>query len=1216
MEKRLGIDMGTNSLGWALVEMTEEGCVLLDRGVDIFQEGVAHEKGGERPAVQDRTDARALRRHYFRRRLRKIALLRVLVQHDFCPPLSQEQLDAWRKQGVYPVTDEFIRWQRTDDAADKNPYRDRFRALTEELDLTRREDRHALGRALYHLCQRRGFLSNRKDAGNETEDGTVKTDIKALSADMEAAGCTWLGEYFYRLYQRKEKIRSKHYTARNEHYLAEFRAICRKQRLGEELQQALERAIFYQRPLKSQKGQVGRCRFEKKKSRCPVSHPRFEEFRMLQFLNNVRVTGPGDAESRPLSQQELEAVRPLFLRKSKPHFDFEDIAKKIAGRNNYACKGDRTEAAWRFNFARGATVTGCPMSALLEAVFGNEWRRELCRLYTLGAGKSEERIIDDVWHALFAFEHEERLRQWLQEKLQISADDAKTLAAFRLPQGYASLSLNVINKILPYLRRGYRYDEAVFFANLGKVLPAEVYADPARRREVEQGISAQMDDLGDGEKTRKEERIRDYLRLYWGVEEERLDRLYHPSMIEAYPQAKPDANGILRLGSPRTAAVRNPMAMRALFRLRALINELLREGKIDRGTRINIEFSRKLNDANMRKAIERYQREREAENRKFAAKIREEYAAATGHTIEPTEEDLLKYRLWEEQNHIDLYSDTGRMIGIAEFLGAGRTYDIEHTVPRSRGGEDAQYNKTLCEERFNREVKRNKLPMELACGEEIWARIEALGWPELIDSLQGQIEGATRRVDNAVTKPEKDEAIQYRHYLKMRRDYWRRKCESFKITEVPEGFSNRQGVDIGIIGKYARQYLQTVFDRVYPVKGSATADFRTMWGLQEEHTRKERVNHVHHCIDAITIACIGKREYDRWARYVCQDERYRRGEADRPQPEKPWPTFTEDVRAVAEELLVSHHTPDNMPKQSRKRLRVRGRVQKNDKGETKYMQGDTARGALHEQTFYGAIEREGEIRYVVRKSLDQLLPTDVDKIVDETVKRKVQEAIEAFGFKEAMDPQKHTVWMNKDKNVPIRKVRILTGVKNPILLKPHRDVSVKEYKRYYHVVNDGNYCMAIYEGRDRQGRLKRTFEIVNKLEAARYFKRSADRESRPDLVPLSDVNGYSLKYLLKTGTMVLFYENSPDELYECSVGELAKRLYKVVGMAQDGRVQFLFHQEARDRKAVTAECGMGISVFDARHPAPKLRIRVSNFKMFVEGYDFELTVTGEVKFKR
>ena len=37
MEKRLGIDMGTNSLGWALVEVTDEGCLLLDKGVNIFQ---------------------------------------------------------------------------------------------------------------------------------------------------------------------------------------------------------------------------------------------------------------------------------------------------------------------------------------------------------------------------------------------------------------------------------------------------------------------------------------------------------------------------------------------------------------------------------------------------------------------------------------------------------------------------------------------------------------------------------------------------------------------------------------------------------------------------------------------------------------------------------------------------------------------------------------------------------------------------------------------------------------------------------------------------------------------------------------------------------------------------------------------------------------------------------------------------------------------------
>ena len=66
------LDLGTNSLGWALVDESENEYTLIDKGVDIFQEGVARDKNNEKPAVQDRTSARALRRHYFRRRLRKI----------------------------------------------------------------------------------------------------------------------------------------------------------------------------------------------------------------------------------------------------------------------------------------------------------------------------------------------------------------------------------------------------------------------------------------------------------------------------------------------------------------------------------------------------------------------------------------------------------------------------------------------------------------------------------------------------------------------------------------------------------------------------------------------------------------------------------------------------------------------------------------------------------------------------------------------------------------------------------------------------------------------------------------------------------------------------------------------------------------------------------------------------------------------------------------
>ena len=388
-----------------------------------------------------------------------------------------------------------------------------------------------------------------------------------------------------------------------------------------------------------------------------------------------------------------------------------------------------------------------------------------------------------------------------------------------------------------------------------------------------------------------------------------------------------------------------------------------------------------------------------------------------------------------------------------------------------------------------------------------------------------------------------------------------------------------------------------------------------MWGLQKEYARKERTNHVHHCIDAITIACIGRREYDRWAQYVADEERFRYGESGKPRFEKPWPTFTEDVKAVADELLVAHHMPDNMAKQTRKKLRVRGRIKLNADGKPIYQQGDTARCRLHQETFYGAIEREGEIRYVVRKSLADLKLTDIDKIVDPEVRLRIEEAVKADGLETVKRPD-YTVWMNREKGIPIRKVRIFTpGVTQPIALKKQRDLSVKEYKRDYHVANDGNYCMAIYEGQDKKGKPKRTFELVSNFEAAQYFKASADREARPDLVPLADANGFPLKCILKTGTIVLFYENSPAELYECTCKELTKRLYKVTAMAAEGRVQFLFHQEARNQKTLTALYGAGASQFCQSNPSPKLRLSVSNFNMLVEGYDFELTVTGEIKFK-
>lgn len=1207
MEKVLGLDLGTNSIGWALVQHNDDlSYTLLDKGANVFQDGVAHDKSGEKPMVEDRTKARSSRRHYFRRRLRKIELLKVLIENGLCPYISMEDLSDWKHYKKYPMCDAFFEWQKTDDLIGKNPYHDRFVCLTKKLDFQKQTDRFILGRALYHIAQRRGFLSNRKETTKET-DGAVKQGMASLSESMATCGCEYLGEYFYRCYENGDKIR-KTYTSRVEHYKKEFDAICNKQGLDVGLRAKLERAIFYQRPLKSQKGQVGKCTFERKKSRCPISHPRFEEFRMWCLINNIKVQTCYDDAFRLLNQDEVLQILPLFFRKSKSQFDFDDIAKKIAGKGNYCDKTDPAEKPYRFNYSMFTSVSGSPVTAGLIGVFGEDWLDGICSQYRLAEGKTKEQILNDVWHVLFSYDDDEKLKTWAVDRLQLSSDQADVFVKIAVPQGYASLSLNAINKILPYLRKGYRYDEAVMLANLPAVMKTK---DESILDEVRENVVIAMEDTYSNPLNKKKnvsQSVMDYLRDCHNVDCNSLTKLYHPSMIDTYQKALP-INGVYKLGSPRTSSVKHPMAMRALFRLRKLLNELLMEGKIDDETLIRIEFSRELNDSNMRKAIGQYQREINGKHNKYASMICEHL----GEDYQPSADEILKYQLWEEQNHRCPY--TGKEIGLSDFLGPDPKYDIEHTVPRSRGGDNSQMNKTLCESHFNRDVKKFLLPSELANYMEIKANVETFGWHEEIETLKKQIE-KTRSY--SATKEEKDKKIQRRHYLKMRLDYLKGKLSRFSMTEIPDGFSNRQGVDVGIIGRYARLYLQTVFRRVSTVKGATTAEFRRMWGLQDYYTTKERVSHSHHCVDAITIACIGRNEYDQWAQFMRNEERYRFSTADRPRFPKPWPTFTEDVKSISDSILISHYTPSNLSKHTKKKLRVRGKLQYGENGENLYIQGDTARCSLHEQTFYGAIKKNDEIKYVVRKSLDSLDPKDIDKIVDDVVREKVRSAVVAKGFKKAVS---ETIWMNEELHIPIKKVRIFVPtLTKPLKLKEHRDKSVHEYKKTVNVRNDGNYCMAIYEGNNDKGKIVRSYKLVNNLEAVSYFNGKAAING---LVPLSDDKDLPLKCILKTGTMVLFYENTPRELYECGVEDLSKRLYKVIGMSATttisgskeyyfGRLDFRHHMEARRVSDLCLKKGSWKTGEEYRALIGLLH---TQFNAYVEGYDFIITSTGQIKFK-
>ena len=650
------------------------------------------------------------------------------------------------------------------------------------------------------------------------------------------------------------------------------------------------------------------------------------------------------------------------------------------------------------------------------------------------------------------------------------------------------------------------------------------------------------------------------------------------------------------------------MAMRALHQLRHVVNQLLKEKVIDTQTEVHIEYARELNDANKRKAIAEYQKNQENNRKKYAEEIIKLYKEATGKELTPTSRDIDKFVLWEEQKHICPY--TGAEIGISDFLGSNPKFDIEHTIPRSVGGDSTMMNLTLCDNTYNRTVKRNQIPTQLANHEDILERIE--DWKSMVADLTKQIDRC--RTNPSMDKAMKDRIIQKRHRLSLERDYWKGKYSRFTMESVPEGFSRRQGVGIGLISKYAGLYLKSLFhhphDRnksnVYVVKGVTTAEFRRMWGLQQGYEKKSRDNHVHHCIDAITISCIGKHEYDLMAQYYHDEELHEYGEGHKPQFPKPWPSFTEDVLAIERELLVVHSTPDVLPKQTKKWIQV--------KGERRLAQGDSVRGSLHLDTFYGAIERDGEIKYVVRKSLSALKDTDVKNIVDDTVRGIVEDAIRQHGFKKAMEGP---LYMNKERGIEIKKVRIyVPTVTKPLNIRNQRDLSHKEYKRQYHVSNDSNYVLAIYEGIVK-GNVKRSFELVNKLDAGEFFKKSTDRNDYPDLFPIVSPQGYELKYTLKVGTQVLLWEKRPDEIWELSKEQLNKRLYRVTGIASlpvgktgYGLITLRYHQEAKQAKELKAKNGAFKA--DEEH-RPLIAMLNTQFNALIEGVDFELTILGEVK---
>jgi CRISPR-associated endonuclease Csn1 len=1346
MAKILGLDLGTNSIGWAVVEKEDKEYSLLDKGVRIFQEGVKIEKGIESSKAAERTGHRSARRLKYRRKLRKIEILKVLSEYGYCPQLTKEELNLWRYKKIYPENFSFRNWWLTDEDSEKHPYFFRNLAITQRLDLNNEADKQKLGRAFYHMAQRRGFLSNRLDSTPESETGKVKSSIKEL---QEKKGDRTLGQYFYEdCYSKGKKIRDQ-YTSREEDYLDEFKRICAFQNIPEELQNKLHKAIFYQRPLKSQKGLIGKCVFEPTKPRCAVSRPEFEEYRMLCFVNSIKIKTPGDDHIRFLIEDEKKKIIPFFYRKSKDYFDFEDLAKQLAPKKQYKYYKDsnKNPEDYLLNYSMKTTVSGCPVSARLKDLFGDNYM-DIKLPYKREKDRKESTIdIHDVWHVLFSYDSEEKLKEFAEKRLFLKEEQIKDFLKIILKKDYASLSLKGINKILPFLRAGLLYSHAVFLANMEEAIPEVIWKKEENRTIIKEEIKKIIANHKDekqiceivngiiknnrkeesvwseeaselltkdlfkkikayfGERTynsfteekknqietdafellkkqmkknggrgefisiqRIEEKVKSFLTDNFEVEGKSLKKIYHPSAIDVYKPPIRKDDGKLYLGSPMLSSIRNPMAMRALHQLRKVVNELIKNDVIESETRIHIEMARGLMNANERKAYQNWQRDRENQRKEYAQKIKEHFSLDK----EPSETDILKYQLWEEQNHKCIY--TGREIALNEFLGSNPSFDIEHTIPRSVSLDNSQENKTLCENEFNRKTKKNLIPYELANHSEILARIEH--WKEKYEDLYKQIDKTDFLVKrNSDNKDLKDNFIRKRHELRFHRDYWQNKYRRFTMKDVPEGFKNSQLVDTGIITKYSRLYLNTLFDKVYTVKGSTVADFRRLWGLQDEYEKKARINHIHHCIDAITIACITKDAYENLAHaYHKWEEVDRMKTSDMPKVNHPWPSFVPDLKSIESEVFISHYTSDVLPKQTKRKLRERGRIIKDKNDNPIYQRGDTVRGSLHQQTFYGAVEKtevnkKGEpekvIKYVVRKPLDLLDENGIKNIVDDRVReivsnarkqeKEIQKQIETLlkqrrnaeeneeaeidanvaGLKQQI-AKLYCLPNNNGDPVTIKKVRVFqNSVTNPLNIKQQRDKSKnqpKPHNEFYHVANDSNYAMAIYEGKDAKGNIKRDFQLLNNLEASEFFKYSVQKDLKEqglnhlhNLVPDKKVAGkmeLPFKAVLKIGTMAILWEISPEQVWDLTNSEINKRFYKVVGLSNqrikrpsgkiDEYATIVMRHHAEAKPSTELKVMDGAFKVDEEYMALR-KMNHNQFNALIESIDFIIDPLGNIK---
>ncbi|MGJ5242797.1 type II CRISPR RNA-guided endonuclease Cas9, partial [Bradyrhizobium oligotrophicum] len=650
MPSRFSFDLGTNSLGWAVIELDERNapCRIVAAGSRIFSDG--RDPKSKASLAVERRAARAMRRRRDRFKRRQAGLLKHLTL-----------------AGLFPANDD----ERAA-LVDLDPFALRARALREALPL------HHLGRALFHLNQRRGFKSNRKaDRGKNDEDGKIRLGVIRLHEAMRDAGAVTLGEYLHgrrssatdanaipsvRTRLRPESgdgAKGDGYDFYPDRQMLEeeFDSIWSAQTayhpdaLTEEIRDRLFEVIFHQRPLRAPT--VGTCTLVPGEQRLSKAHPLFQQRRLLEELNALKIVRAGEA-AVPLTREQRDV---LYLKlKDKRTVTFESLRKVL--------KLD-TEARFNKESDNRKDLKGDEVAAELgsKTRFGNRWPHLDAETQWDIISRVREQESDD---------DEDALLDWLQSTHGLTMDQAKATVTARLPEGYGRFGLTATTRLIEALRADVVvYSDAVKNAGLGH-----------------------HSDFRDGE-------VLDEL-PYYGVA---LERHIMPGTGD---ESDPEEMRIGRLT--------NPTVHIGLNQLRRVVNRLIK--RYGRPEQIAIELARelKLDDERKREINTRNRQNREAAERR-SKKLTE-----IGFPDKGGNRALLK--LWEELNPDNVLDRrciyTGQQISI-EMLFSGAV-EVDHILPFSETLDDSGDNRLLCMREANRD-KRKRSPFDAFGHRPDWPEI-------------------------------------------------------------------------------------------------------------------------------------------------------------------------------------------------------------------------------------------------------------------------------------------------------------------------------------------------------------------------------------------------------------------------------------------------------------------------------------------------------------